>query len=218
MKRSIFQEDAIQWLKDKESIPGESYFASLPDYSEFPNLSLIEWKNWFQETASLILQKTAENDVTIFFQSDIKHEGKWVDKSYLCQKAAEEIGHELLWHKVACRAPAGVTTFGRPAFSHILCFSKNFTLNCDQSTPDVLPEMGEKSWQRGIGLKPALMIAKFIKENVKSHTLINPFCGEGAMLACANHQGMEAIGIEKGKKRAERAQLIKVSEDSSCFL
>lgn len=218
MKREVFQEDALAWLRNKESKTGESYFASLPDYSEFPELRLEEWKEWFIGSASLIIKKTAEDDVSIFFQSDIKHEGLWVDKSYLCLKAAEESGARLLWHKIACRAPAGVATFGRPAYSHILCFSKKLILDPGLSTADVLPEMGEKSWQRGIGLMPALMISKFVKEVVKSHTLINPFCGEGAMLASANHQDLKAIGIEKGKKRAQRAREIEISSDKSRWL
>lgn len=218
MKRSVYQEDALAWLKAKDVQEGESYFASLPDYSEFPELSLSEWKNWFTEVTGLILSKTSEKDVTVFFQSDIKYQGHWVDKAYLCQKAAEEMGQNLLWHKIACRAPAGVATFGRPAYSHILCFSKGFSLDPGLSTPDVLPELGEKSWQRGIGLKPALMIAKFLKEIVQSRALVNPFCGEGAMLAAANHFGLEAIGIEKGKKRAERARMIRISEDCSRWL
>lgn len=218
MTRIVFQEDAIAWLNSKEVKSGESYFASLPDYSEFPQLSLSEWKNWFQNTAGLILDKTAPEDVTVFFQSDIKFEGSWVDKAYLCQRVAEERGHELLWHKIACRAPGGVTTFGRPAYSHLLCFSKSRRLDPSESTPDVLPELGEKSWQRGIGMKPALMISKFIKENIGSHTLVNPFCGEGAILAAANHFGLQAIGIEKGKKRAERARVIKISEDCARWI
>ncbi len=218
MKREVFQEDAIAWLERKNIQSGESYFASLPDISEFPEYSLEEWKSWFMKTASLILKKTADSDVVIFFQSDIKYQGHWVDKAYLCQRAAEETGHELLWHKIACRAPAGVTTFGRPAYSHLLCFSKGVRLDPQTSTPDVLPEMGEKSWQRGIGLNPALLIARFIKETVGSQTLVNPFCGEGAMLACANHLGLQAIGIEKGKKRAQRARDIQISDDSSRWL
>lgn len=218
MMRSVYQEDAIKWLEERFPNPGESYFASLPDFSEFPELTIDEWKIWFTQTAKLILSKVSSKDVAVFFQSDIKHEGHWIDKAYLVQKAAEEEGHHLLWHKIACRAPAGVATFGKPSYSHVLCFSKKFILDPALSTPDVLPELGEKSWQRGIGLKPALMIAKFIKETISAHTLINPFCGEGAMLAAANHFDLKAIGIEKGKKRAERARRIKISQDFSRWL
>lgn len=218
MSRTVYQGDALEWLEAHAVVPGLSFFASLPDKSEFPQLSLVEWKDWFIQSARLLLEKTSDSDVTIFFQSDIKVEGVWVDKAYLCQKAAEAAGSELLWHKVACRAPAGTATFGRPAYSHILCFSRKLRLDPAASTADVLPELGEKSWQRGIGTRAALMIAGFVKKTVGSHTIVNPFCGEGAMLACANHLGLGAIGIEKGKKRAERARELGISADSSHWL
>lgn len=191
--------------------------ASLPDVSEFPQYSLEQWKEWFCATAKLILSRVPDDGVAVFYQSDIKHEGEWVDKGYLCQKAAESEGMKLLWHKVACRAPAGVTTFGRPSYSHILCFSRSLRVDASKSTPDVLPDLGEKTWQRGMGLTAALMIARFIAQEAKSTTLINPFCGEGSMLAAANALGLKAIGIEKGKKRAEKARKLMLSEDLKSF-
>jgi hypothetical protein len=51
-------------------------------------------------------------------------DGVWVDKGYLVQKAAEQSGHALLWHKLVARVPPGVTTFGKPSYHHMLCFSK----------------------------------------------------------------------------------------------
>jgi len=123
-QREVIVEDAIHWLKNPKDISHFSSVASLPDISEFPQLSLNQWKEWFVTTAGLIFQNTSDEGVTIFFQSDIKWEGEWVDKAYLCQKAAEQQGSQLLWHKIICRSPAGTTTFGRPSYSHILCFSK----------------------------------------------------------------------------------------------
>lgn len=209
--RAVLVDDAIQWLKQYNSEEGASLVASLPDISEFPHFSLDQWKAWFVDVATLILSKTPELGVTVFYQSDIKLNGEWVDKGYLCQKAAENLGHKLLWHKVICRAPAGMATFGRPAYSHILCFSKMLHLSTEKSTADVIPSMGDKTWQRGMGVEGALMIAKFIKELTSSHTLINPFCGEGSMLAAANAYGLKAVGIEKGVKRAERARHIQIN-------
>jgi hypothetical protein len=51
-------------------------------------------------------------------------DGVWIDKAYLVQKAAEQTGHALLWHKLVCRVPPGVATFGKPSYHHMLCFSK----------------------------------------------------------------------------------------------
>jgi hypothetical protein len=210
--RTVICSDAIQWLKDNPVNEG-SLVASLPDISEFPKFTLEQWKEWFVSTAKLILHSTPADGFTFFYQTDIKSEGVWVDKAFLCQKAAEQVGHELLWHKIICRAPAGATTFGRPAYSHILCFSKNLRADAAKSTADVIPNMGEKTWERGMGYEACQMIARFTKNNAPSPLLIHPFCGEGGMLAVANQEGLSAIGIERSPKRAERAQLMQVSSE-----
>ncbi len=213
MDRIVHCDDAIEWLK-QASIPEDaSLIASMPDISEFPQYTLEKWKEWFISTAKLILSKTPDNEVAVFYQSDIKHENIWVDKAYLIQKAAEEIGSELLWHKIVCRFPAGTITFGRPAYSHIICFSKKFRPDLSKSTADVIPVIGEKTWERGMGLEACQMIAKFIARETQSKTLIHPFCGEGGMLAAANFHGLHAIGIERSPKRAEKARHMEISTD-----
>jgi len=186
----------------------------MPDISEFPGYTLDEWKEWFVQTASLILSKCPSTGVTIFYQSDIKHEGIWVDKSYLCQKAAESLGHELLWHKIICRSPAGIATFGRPAYSHMLCFSQELKVDISKSTADVIPDLGEKTWARGMGLEACLIAARFIKEQTQSKLTINPFCGEGSMLAAANAYELIALGIERSPKRAEKAGVLTLIKDN----
>lgn len=178
----------------------------MPDISEFPGLSLEQWQDWFTETARIILQSTPPEGVTIFYQSDIKLDGAWVDKGYLVQKAAENLGHQQLWHKIILRAPLGVATFGRPSYSHMLCFSQMLRLDPQHSTADVI-ERGEQLWERGMGWNAARMAAKFIKERTCSTVLINPFCGHGTMLVAAEEVGLGAIGIERSPKRAEKARL-----------
>ena len=204
-KREVFCEDALEWLNRSGVVPHSSLVASLPDISEFTGYTQERWSAWFIEAARIILQSTPPTGVTIFYQSDIKLDGAWVDKSYLCQKAAELLEHKLLWHKIILRAPLGVTTFGRPAFSHMLCFSKELKLDPQFSTPDVM-ERGEQLWERGMGRIPATLAAKFIKERTDSTVLINPFCGHGTMLAAAELAGLDSIGIERSPKRAEIAR------------
>lgn len=218
-KRSVYCEDALRWLHAQNEITGASFVASLPDISEFPNFSMEEWKTWFTQTVSLILSRCPDQGVCVFFQSDIKVNGVWIDKGYLCQKTAEALGHELLWHKIVCRVPAGQPTFGRPAYSHLLCFSKGLRLtDLSRATADVLPESGEKTWQRGMGLETCLSVARFIAEQTSSHTVVNPFCGEGSMLAAANALGLHAIGIERSPKRAEKSRRQSLSLDHKSWL
>ena len=220
-ERIIECTDAMAWLEShsKESLAGSSLVASMPDISEFTNYTLMEWKNWFVNTASLIMSRTPDDGVVIFYQSDIKHEGVWIDKGYLVQKAAEINGVELLWHKIVCRVNPGIATFGKPAYSHILCFSKNLRLtDIGQSTADVIPELGDKTWVRGMGLQNCLMIANFISKETKSTTIVQPFCGEGGLLAAASAKGLRGVGIERSPKRADKARRLSISADLKSWI
>ena len=216
--REVYCTDAISWLKAVTVSPAHSYVASLPDISEFPNYKLTEWRNWFVEAATLILSKTPPTGVAIFFQSDVKVDGTWVDKSYLCQQAAERVGAQLLWHKIAARIQPGQTSFGRPSYSHIVCFSQKLRLTPQQATPDILPILGEKTWVRGMGMAACLLVAKFIRDVTPSDTVVNPFCGQGSVLAAANYYGLNAIGIERSNKRAELARGLRVNESEDGWI
>lgn len=213
--REVHCEDALEWLKAQGSLSNCSLVASLPDISEFPKLNLSEWKEWFETTAELVLSRTPADGVTVFYQSDIKLDGAWVDKGHLIQKAAERRGHSLLWHKIVCRAPVGMPTFGRPSYSHMLAFSQTLKLPVANSTADVLAEAGEKTWPRGMGLEACQMIARFIKQETTSTTVVQPFCGEGAMLAIANHWGLDGVGIERSPKRAEKARQLQLNSQGA---
>ncbi len=218
MERIVHTADALEWLRSQEVLNGSSLVGSLPDISEFPGYSLAEWKKWFTGTASLILSKTPPEGVSFFFQSDIKIENVWVDKAYLVQKAAEELGHDLLFHKIVCRYPVGTITMGRPAYSHVLAFSKAVRPDQGRWSADVMPDTGEKTWERGMGLDVSLMISKFVVTHTTTKTIVNPFCGQGSMLAAANHLGLYAVGIERSPKRAELARELKVSPDGKSFI
>ncbi len=103
--REVFQAEALSWLASREAAPETSVVTSLPDVSEVPALGFDAWKGWFVEAARTVLRWVPASGVSIFFRSDIRHEGIWVDKGYLVQRAAEE-GKLLLWHKIVCRKPA----------------------------------------------------------------------------------------------------------------
>ncbi len=217
MDRIVHTADAIEWLNSQPVLEGSSLVGSLPDISEFSGYSLEKWSEWFTGTAKLILAKTPPDGVSFFFQSDIKLDGYWVDKSFLVQKAAAELGRHMLFHKIVCRFPAGTITMGRPSYSHVLAFTETVKPDFNKWTADVLPDTGEKTWVRGMGLDVALMIAQFVKDQTKSTTIVNPFCGQGSMLAAANFLGLSAVGIERSTKRAEAARSLLVSPDGKSF-
>ncbi len=199
--------DALAWLKNLPGpMIGTSIITSLPDISEFGEMNLEQWKSWFMSSAELVLSKCAPDGICIFYQSDIKRDGVWVDKSYLCQKAAEQTGDVLIAHKIICRSPPGNASFGRVGYSHLLCFSKTIRPTIADSVADVLPDAGQTTWARGMGLEACEMACRFIKTHSESPTILDPFCGHGAVLRIANKLGLNAIGVDRSLKYLKKAQ------------
>jgi hypothetical protein len=213
-QRTVECADTLAWLAGRETLLGSSLITSLPDVSEFPALSLAEWKQWFIRAAALVMAKVPAEGVAIFYQTDVKKAGAWVDKGYLISRAAEEAGCETLWHKVVCRRAPGTVTFGRPAYSHMLCFSRGVRVDLGRATPDVLPDAGEVTWTRGMGVQACLAACRFILEHTSTRTVVDPFCGHGTVLAVANALGLDAVGVELSRKRAKKARALRVALDA----
>jgi hypothetical protein len=212
-QRTVECADALAWLASREMLAGCSVVTSLPDVSEFPGLELAGWKQWFIRAAVQVMAKVPADGVAIFYQTDVKKAGAWVDKGFLISKAAEEAGLETLWHKVVCRRAPGAVTFGRPAYSHMLCFSRGVRADPGRATADVLPEAGEVTWTRGMGVQACLAACRFILEHTATRTVVDPFCGHGTVLAVANALGLDAIGVELSRKRAKKARALRVTLD-----
>jgi hypothetical protein len=211
-ERVVHAGDAITWLAEHAPLSRCSLITSLPDVSGLPQLSLEQWKSWFIEAARLCLEATPDDGVTIFYQTDIKHAGTWVDKAYLCQKAAERCETALLWHRVVCRRPPGQPIWGRPGYTHLLCFSRGVR---DVSTPayaDVLPGTGHMTWSQAMGVNACELACDYVRSHTQSHTVVDPFCGVGTVLAVANHRGLHALGVEITAKRVRKARNLQLPQ------
>jgi hypothetical protein len=208
--RVVHCADALDWLASAPPLEGCSFFTSLPDASELAGMSHAAWRAWFVEAAALVLRRTPADGVALFFQSDVRHAGAWVDKAYLVQRAAEEASATLLFHKIVCRKTAGTITFGRAAYSHLLAFSRGTAPAPAVPIPDVLPDGGEMTWVRAIGLEACRAGCRFIRAHTQSRTVVDPFCGVGTVLAVANETGLDAIGVELNRKRARKARTLTV--------
>jgi hypothetical protein len=208
--RTLYNADAIVWLAHQAPIEGASFVTSLPDISEFSNISVEDWKTWFTEAAQLVISRCPQDGIAIFYQSDIKRDGVWIDKGYLCQKAAQAEGAELIAHKIVCRAPPGQVRFGRAGYSHLLCFSKGIKPDIAKSTTDVLLNAGPTTWTRGMGLEACRLACQMIKTHTRCHTIVDPFCGHGTVLVAANESGFHAIGVDRSKKCIKKAQALEL--------
>jgi hypothetical protein len=209
--RTVHQGDGVAWLAAADLPADHAVVTSLPDVSELPALGFDGWRRWFVDTAELCCRRVAPESVTVFYQTDIKRDGIWIDKGFLVALGAERAGAALLWHKIACRAAPGTTTFGRPAYAHVLCFSRGLRLSPGQASPDVLPRLGEMTWSRAMGVEVCQQIAAFLTAHTRCRTVVDPFCGVGTMLAVANARGLDAVGVELARRRASRARTLQIA-------
>ena len=209
-RRTVHCADALQWLPQQALDAHESIFTSLPDSSEVRRLTFDAWTQWFRDAAEAVVRATHPDAVAIFYQTDVKRDGGWVDKSFLVQQGAQAAGARLLWHKIVCRAPAGTATGPRPGYAHLLAFSHNLRDVAEEATADVLPQLGTMTWPRAIGLAAAEAAITWLRDRAGARCIVDPFCGMGTVLAAANRLGLDAIGVELAPSRAQRARDLQV--------
>ena len=211
--RTIHCEDALAWLPSdagRTALAHGSVITSLPDLSEISGLGLDGWLRWFEVAAAMVMSTVGENGVAIFFQSDIRHGGRWIDKGALVTRAAERCGHLMLFHKIVCRLPAGTLTQGRSSYSHLLAFSRT-SRPPRRPTPDVLPDGGHQPGKKSMGVNACALACRFVLETTDTRTIIDPFCGWGTVLAVANAMGMDAIGVDLSPRMCRRARSLEIA-------
>ncbi len=210
--REVHCADAMPWLRACGVMPGVCAVTSLPDVSEV-NLTLPAWRDWFLEAVRLMVDAVPAESAALFFQSDIKRDGAWIDKGALVVRAAEDAGARVLFHKIVCRRPPGTLTYGRPGFTHLIAVSRAMKCPDVLPLPDVITDAGRQPWVRAMGIRAAAHAVRFARDVAGAKTIFDPFCGVGTVLAVANALGLDAVGVEESRKRAEQARLLTVRMD-----
>jgi len=227
--REVHCEDAIAWLEriPAQGLPlGSCVITGIPDIHEVDSegrMGLDGWQLWFEGVVELILTRIPENGIAIFMQTDVKvsreaaHRRKangsgywqWVDKSHLVLQAASRVPNaRLLWHKIihSGSSAGGGRTSSVAGYTHFLCLTTGSNPEPFDSTafPDVCRK-GLATWVSGSGAQTVEHACSFVKARGCS-LVVDPFCGEGAVLAVANVLGMASLGVDHCAKRARLAR------------
>lgn len=174
-------------------------------------MALPVWREWFLGAVQLVVDAVPVESAAVFFQSDIKRDGGWIDKGALVTRAAEDAGARILFHKIVCRRPPGMLTMGRPGFTHMIAVSRAMVCPDVLPIPDVIVDAGRQPWVRAMGVRAAGQAVRFARDQVGAKTVFDPFCGVGTVLAAANALGLDALGVEKARKRADEARELTIT-------
>lgn len=211
--RTVIQADALAWMESNAPDPNASVITSLPDVTELSPLDLEGWRTWFVDAARRVIRWTPERGVSIFYQSDVRHGGDWVDKGYLVQRAADDERAQVVWHKIVCRKPPGTIAVGRPSYSHMICVRRERRPLPVRPGPDVLPDAGFMPWSKAMGVAACRVACAFLRDETETRVVVDPFCGRGTVLAVANELGFDAVGVDLGGKRCRAARTLVLPPD-----
>ena len=77
--------------------------------------------------------------------------------------------------------------------------------------PDIITDAGRQPWVRAMGVRAAAHAVRFARDQAGAKIIFDPFCGVGTVLAVANRLGLDALGVEKAKKRCEQSRQLVVT-------
>lgn len=214
--RDVVVADTVQWLRDTApglDRTGWSVVSSIPDISE-TGQSESAWQAFFVDMAAGLLRLCDDGGLLALFQTDVRKGGLWVDKSAMITRGVVEAGGVLLMRKIVCRRPPGTTSSKRAAFTHLLVYGRGpLDTAFPDVVPDVIPDGGPVTWTRGVGLFGARAAVDVVARHARgTRVIVDPFCGEGMILAVANERGFDAIGVERHKKRAEASRRLRTAD------
>jgi hypothetical protein len=208
--RTVHRADALEWLRAHGPLVGASVITSLPDVSEVPALGFDGWRAWFGQAAEAVMGAVPDDGLAIFFQSDIRRDGVWVDKGALVSGAAAAAGMLPLFHKIVCRLPPGTVTFGRASYAHLLGFGRRPRPTLARGSADVLADAGFMPGNKSMGVNACLEACRFVKAETSTRTIVDPFCGWGTVLAVANALGMDAVGVDLSVRMCRKARALRL--------
>lgn len=203
MSREIICQDALKWLKSAKSVP--NVVTGICDLDEMPNYNMQQYLTFFKQITTQICNKLQPGCYAIFIQTDRKWQRQWIDKSYIISDIANKAGLKMIWHKIVLHRGVGATHLQRPTYAHMLCYSRDGTTGA--ATPDVI-DVGKKLYKNATPTSAANVALDFVKRYSKVKTVLDPFVGQGTIVALANQRGLDAIGIDIDPEQCEKARVL----------
>jgi len=188
---------------------------------------LIEWKAFYVGVLTRLLLHLPIDAVLMVYCTDVRQTVggccEWVSKSALVHEAVQTAKARLIWHKIVSFADEDAHTIvkgNKASYSHLHCIAgahiptereaKPHQEDRARATGDILLGRGTMLWPKAMGVRVCEFACRYIKEQTHYKTIVDPFCGHGALLSVANQLGLHSVGVELSAKRAENARHLTV--------
>jgi len=192
--------DSLVWLKDQK--PFKAIITSLPDKEEV-GMSELGWVQWLHHACELLAEKVDENGIIFFYQMNRRINGRLIDKNFLISRVFIGAGYNKIIEKVCLKQKVGTINPFRPTYTNLFAFSKS--IRAGKSTADVI-FAGQMLYKNAMGSNAIQYCLDFIRTNVKTNTILDPFCGQGSILLGAKSKFFEGIGVDIDPEQIEIAK------------
>lgn len=174
--------DAFTWLAEHTG----PVVASIPTATEV-GMDPDTWWAEFVPAAIRACTTAAAGAPMVFIQTDRRANGH----QYSWPLALAATGRPVTWHRLALTRYPGAVDLHRPTYRHVIAFGGT----PGPPSPDVWHD-GPRTWGNGTGIHTATRVARWFKHVAKHATVLNPFCGEGALMIALNAAGLDTIGCD----------------------
>jgi len=201
--RKVICGNSLNLLNNYENV--KAIITSLPDMEEIGETKIYKYHLWLFVACEKLRNSIDENGVIFFYQTNRKYKGTLIDKNSLITSQFIPYEFNKVFEKIILRKEPETIDRYRPTYTTLTAFSK--TLKAGQPTPDII-HRGNMMYKNAMGENAIKVCLDFVKKNVETDTILDPFCGRGSVLRLANFYGYNAIGIDIDPKQCEIAKNI----------
>lgn len=166
-------------------------------------LPMEGWVAWVEETCRVLIDSLAEQGTIVFYQTDRKYKGVLIDKKTLISKCFHQEDFVTVFSKIVLKQKPETINLFRPTFTNLFGFSRE--PGTGRATADVI-NAGAMMYKNAMGLNACRTAVEFIQNKTGANTIVDPFCGQGSVLAIANDMGLGAIGVDIDAEQVAKAK------------
>lgn len=194
--------DSLEYLQTAAKY--KAIITSLPDMEEV-GLGVDAWAEWLKRAARLLAKILTDDGVIFFYQTNRKYKGGLIDKMNIISNEFTEKGFRCILQKIVLKQKPETVNFFRPTYTNLFAFSKK--LKAGKSTADVI-FAGKMIYKNAMGFNAVELCVNYIKKNIETDTIFDPFCGQGSVLKIANDMGYNTIGIDIMQEQCDKAKIL----------